>query len=463
MMGNMGDIDMFGVEFHKDFLDEREKVVTDAGDADFKYYVENQRFDCKLKISFADGKVKVEGVCPDDVKVKEDGCDVKIECKGKALEIELKGSCDDGSLEVKSDRAVKIVLNGLDLRSKRQEALKVNTPYPTYIVLANKSENRLEDKFTAVVREEKGGFRPTFDDNYETEVIDGIVMRKAENRAEADVEKPKVAGVITSEGLLCFSGKGRLEIKGHNKNGVKGKGEIVFRPGNVINVEVTQGKGVSAKGDIRIMGGVLNIDGSDSGEDGLRSDACIYVSGGWTVVKAAGGESSEGIEAKYNIDISDGVVEVAAFDDGINSGGNLIVRGGKVFVASVMNDAIDSNSNLVIIGGTVTAIGGDAPEAGLDAAEEERFNLYINGGTVLSCGGIGGLAARPDKESRQSSIMYNAENADSGAVYRVVRSGKAVMEMKVPRKYRSGATLLFSCPEIEEGKEYEIREGGGNS
>ena len=458
MMGGMGSIDQFGVEFHDAFLEEDEssKAITDAlaNDTARVYFAESQRFAGRLRVSFDGAEVTVEGTCPEGVKVKNDGGDVYIQCRDKAMEIELGGSCDNGSIDIKSDAPVKIVLNGLNLKSQKGEALKINASHPTYIELAAGSENRLEDRFTEVDREGRWSFVPRpVETDYETEVIDGIEMRKAVNRAKVKTETPKVSGVITSDGILCFSGRGRLTVKGHNKSGIKGKSHMVFRPGNVINVEVTQGKGVSAKGDIRIFGGVLNIDGSDSGEDGLRSDGCIYVDGGWTVVKAGGGESSEGIEAKYNIEFNGGVVEVASFDDAVNSGGNLIIRGGKVFAAAVMNDALDSNSNLVVTGGYVVALGGDAPECGLDAAEEEGYELYINGGTVFS---TGGMSTRTSDKSRQNCIIYNVEKADSGMVFSVADKDSVVQSVGLIRSYRRGGSLLFSCPSYKEGGKYDI-------
>ncbi len=458
MMGGMGSIDQFGVEFHDAFLEEDEssKSIADAmsNDSSRMYFVENQHFTGKLRICFDGNNTTIEGSCPNGVKVSHRDGDVVIYCKGKAMELEFTGISDDGSIDIKSDSPVKIIFNGLSLRSQKGEAVKINTPYPTYIELASGSDNRLEDRFKEVDREGRWSFAPRpVESDYETEVIDGIEMRKSVNRAKVKDESPKVSGVLTSEGTLCFSGHGRLRIKGHNKSGIKSKGHMVFRAGNVINVEVTQGKGISAKGDIRILGGVLNIDGSDSGEDGLRCDGSMYIDGGWTVVKCGGGESSEGIESKYNVEISGGTVEVASYDDAINSGGNLIVWGGKVFAASVMNDALDSNSNLLISGGYVVALGGNAPECGLDSNEEEGFSLYINGGVVFASGG---MPTRTSDKSRQNSLIYNVEKADSGMVFCLSSGERPIQSFGLVRSYPRGGSLLFSSPLLKTGNSYEI-------
>ena len=179
MMGGMGSIDQFGVEFHDAFLEEDEtsKAITDAlaNDTARVYFAESQRFAGRLRVSFDGAEVTVEGTCPEGVKVKNDGGNVYIQCRDKAMEIEFGGSCDNGSIDIKSDAPVKIVLNGLNLKSQKGEALKINVSHPTYIELVAGSENRLEDRFTEVDREGRWSFVPRpVETDYETEVIDGI-------------------------------------------------------------------------------------------------------------------------------------------------------------------------------------------------------------------------------------------------------------------------------------------------
>ena len=447
-------INQFGLEFHDGFVDEKDMVVTAADDSTRIYFVENQKFDGKLTIRYAGNKVKIDGVVPDGVKVKHEGSDVTVVSRGKSMEYVLEGKSDDGYFHLASDRPSKLVLNGVDLRSNKRETIDVDGESVAYIVLSDGSENRLEDRFTEVIRDTVS--MPDPNAKYETEIIEGIEMRKAENRAKVKLKEPKLDGVIKSDWTLCFSGHGRLTLKGHNKNGITSKRDLVFRSGNVISMELTQGKGVSATKDLRIYGGVLNVDCSDAAKDGIRCDGNMWIDGGWTVVKSSGAETSEGIEAKYNLIINGGVVEVASFDDGINSGGNMIIRGGRVFVGSVFNDALDSNSNLVISGGDVTAFGGNMPECGLDANEEERFGLYILGGRVFS---MGGMPSRPARESRQGSVTSYVEKMDSGTVYNVVSDGKVIMSGVCKKSYPMGANVLFSSPKIEAGKKYDIKVG----
>ena len=457
MSGQIGSIDQFGVEFDETPLNEEDKVVHDSSDSTFVYYVENERFDKEVSITFKGETAEVEGL-PSDVKLEQNGAYLKITSKGHKIAYTLRGKSENGGLHIKSDQPTKLELAGLDLKSNEGEAISVGGKSAVYVVLTKGSQNRLEDKYREVVKEE-----PSFpwmmaqreEGPAETETVNGITMKKAKNRSK-DKQKSTVDGVLVSSGLLCVSGEGELWLKGHNKSGMKSKGHLVLRPGNVVHVEVTQGKGLSSKGDIRIYGGVLNIDGSSSGKDGIRSEESIYISGGRTTVKAAGGSGSEGIEAKYNIVVDGGTVQVASFDDGMNSGGNLIINGGTVSVFALMNDAIDANGNLVINGGTVVASGGNMPECGLDAAEEEGYELFVNGGTVVA---TGGMVTRPSKSSRQASVIYQCERVDSGYVYGLVSGDKPVLSYRNPRNYAQGGALFFSSPKLVAGKSYEIGTG----
>lgn len=462
MFGAMGNIDQFGVEFDDTPLKEEDHIVTDRNDSTSLYFVENLQFDTTIRIRFEGTSAEVSGNT-EGIEVKQDGAHLSVHTKKHNVEYILSGKSTDGSLLVKSDHAVKLVLESVDLTSQRGEAIAVSGKADVYVVLPKGSSSRLEDKFREVP-EQKGPFgmpigsaRKNEPTTYE--VVNGMRMKKSENRSEKATES-SVEGVLTSKGMLCLSGGGTLKVKGHNKNGLKSKSHMVFRPGNVVHVETTQGKGIGAKGDIRILGGVLNVDCSTSGKDGIRSDECIYIEGGRTTVKSGNIEGSEGIEAKYHIVIDGGKVEVASFDDAINSGGNLIINGGEIFAAAVHNDALDSNSNLVVSGGTVVALGGDMPECGLDAADEEGYGVYVSGGTIVAMGGMSSPCA---KGSTQPSVVCGLESIDSAMVYSLEGPDGVMLEVTSIRNYPRMGTLFFSCPQLQSGKSYSIRKRGSDS
>lgn len=455
MFGAMGSIDQFGVEFDDAPLKEEDRIVTDQNDSTSQYFVENLQFDTKIRIRFEGTSAEVSGDT-EGIEVKQEGAYLSFHTKKHNVEYILSGKSPDGALLVKSDHPVKLVLDNVELTSQRGEAIAVSGKSDVYVVLSEGSLNRLEDQYRAVA-EPRGPFGMPFGSGRKNEptvyeLVNGIRMKKAENRSEKATES-SVDGVLTSKGMLCLSGGGTLMVKGHNKSGLKSKSHMVFRPGNVIHVETTQGKGIGAKGDIWILGGVLNVDCSSSGKDGIRSDECIYIRGGRTTVKSGNIEGSEGIEAKYNLVIDGGLVEVASFDDAINSGGNLIINGGEIFAAAVHNDALDSNSNLVVSGGTVVALGSGVPECGMDSADEEGYGMYITGGTIVAMGGMTSPCA---KGSTQPSIICGMEQIDSAMVYSLESQDGTVMEAASLRNYQGMGTLLFSSPLLKAGQSYTL-------
>ena len=133
--------------------------------------------------------------------------------------------------------------------------------------------------------------------------------------------------------------------------GIKAVGNIEISGGEfTINSEDDC---IHSNSDIKITGGTFTLNSSD---DGIHADGKIDISGGKYEITA-----SEGIEATYIL-ISNGDINISASDDGINAtnkstnysvtveitGGNITIKMG-----SGDTDGIDSNGNLYIKGGTV--------------------------------------------------------------------------------------------------------------
>ena len=273
----------------------------------------------------------------------------------------------------------------------------------------------------------------------------GVRMKKPQMK-----KKVKLDGTFVCTGSLTVSGKGSLQVLSNNKVGLKSKSSLMIRPGNDITVRALSGKGVNAKNELYMYGGILNVDCSFSQDKALTCGRNMYIKGGHTVVMAAGSEASEGMQSKFLMQIDGGVVEVAAQDDAINSQGDLVINGGEVRAFSATNDAFDSNCNLVINGGKVFASGYGMPEGGLDCADESGYRLFINGGEVVA---IGGRHSTPEKQSRQPSVQWRLDKLEDGKTYGI----DGISSYKSVRAYQmGGATLLFSSPKLKEGKSYTL-------
>ena len=212
-----------------------------------------------------------------------------------------------------------------------------------------------------------------------------------------------------------------------------------------------------AAGDIVIAGGMLTL---RTGDDGVHSDTTLTVSGGSVSVTA----SYEGLEA-HDIVIAGGDCDITAEDDGLNAFGGsdsrsrgrsfgrwddaaadgetedlptLTVTGGTLHV-NAEGDGLDSNGDLTIRGGLVIV---DGPvysmNGALDSGTENGGSCSVHGGTVLAIGAAG-MAEAFDSTSTQCCVsayvsfsagdLLTITDADGGTVYsyRALKPGESVV------------------------------------
>jgi hypothetical protein len=246
--------------------------------------------------------------------------------------------------------------------------------------------------------------------------------------------------------------------------GMKSDGNITIRKGTIsIQSSGTAGKGISADGAIIIDGGNINIITSggqfkygmdDSSAKGIKSEGNLTVNGGIITVKTSGA-GAEGIESKSILTLSGGEIEVTAYDDCVNSTGQILINNVELYCYSTTNDGVDSNGPLTINGGKIFSCGTSTPEEGFDC---DNNTFKINGGTIV---GIGGATSNPTSSlSAQRSLVYGAGNISTGQIINVQTSdGKEIIAIKVPRSYNS-ATLLVSSPDFSANTSYIIYKGG---
>lgn len=469
-----GGINQFGVEFAKVMPQDKDEVVKGKSDTLYNYYVENVKFGKPAKIVFSDNGAEFSGL-PEDVQMEQDGAYLTItSASTEPLAIELSGKTENGGLLVNVASPLKLIFNNVTLKSQRGDAILSQGKEHVYAVLAEGSVNELSDcrnpemppmmGFPPMGMGRPGEGRPDFGSmpefkpgempfmNREREenpedyhVQYGVRMKKPQMK-----KKVKLDGTFVCTGSLTVSGKGSLQVLSNNKVGLKSKASLMIRPGNEITVRALSGKGVNAKNELYMYGGILNVDCSFSADKALTCGRNMYIKGGHVVVKAGGGEASEGIQSKFLMQIDGGIVEVAAQDDAINSQGDMVINGGEVRAFSATNDALDSNCNIVINGGEVFASGNGMPEGGLDCADESGYRLFINGGEVVA---IGGRHSTPEKQSRQPSVQWRLDKLEDGKTYGI----DGVSSYKSVRAYQmGGATLLFSSPKLRDGKSYTL-------
>ena len=296
-----------------------------------------------------------------------------------------------------------------------------------------------------------------------------------------DLETKASAGLSSDGNMTISGGTITLVSSGSGGKGAKCDGNLTIS-GGTIDVKTTGGLFYSNQGsseDHNFTGNTDNIDSSlYSSAKGIKADGNIDISGG-TISVSTEGYNAEGIESKAVMTISDGTVTVNAYDDGLNSKGDMFIKGGNVTVVAANNDAIDSNGDLTISGGTVIACGSSAPECGLDAAE--GYHLYITGGNVL---GIGGGNNAVTATTGSQCVLTSSGSVSGGTTISVSDGTSTIATFNVPDSYTGGqhggfmapggpggggpgggdqgSSLLISCAGLTSGNTYTVYSGSSS-
>ena len=199
-------------------------------------------------------------------------------------------------------------------------------------------------------------------------------------------EDDKADGVIYSKTDLVLNGDAALTISS-TKNGVVGKDDLKITGGTY--TVTAAAVAIEANDSIRISGGTLDL---AAGTDGLHAEngsddskGYVYIAGGSITIEAG----DDGIHAASVIEVNDGKISVTAAegmegtciqinggtlaidarDDGVNAAqkssaykATLELNGGSVTIVMASDDAdgVDSNGDILIRGGVIDVTGGSS-------------------------------------------------------------------------------------------------------
>lgn len=194
-------------------------------------------------------------------------------------------------------------------------------------------------------------------------------------------------------------------------------------------------KGIKCGGNLTMSGGSCTIDSTDhavhaagtavfsgttleitSDNKGISSHGDLEISGGDITIHSC----TEGVESKVKMTISGGNVRILdASDDGLNTGGTLLVCG----PTSGGDGSLDADGNMTYTGGTLLALSSkgmmEYPESGCliatncNAAAGEQISIVDKNGTVL---------ATLQSPKAVSDVIYGIGDSDS-ADYTIVTGG----------------------------------------
>ena len=285
-----------------------------------------------------------------------DGNIITIKTSGTYV---ISGKLNDGQIIVDAeDKAtVRLVLNGAEINSSTNAPIYVKKAEKTVISLVEGTENLITDG-----------------EKYNLEGSD---------------DEPNAA--IFSKDNLTINGTGKLVVKGNYNNGITGKDELKITGGIIdINaaddglmgrdllavkngditikaggdaVKSTNDKNAS-KGIIAIEGGTFNLIASN---DGIQAETSLLIADGDFAISTGGG-SPETIETKENggprpgeTDTTTKTTSTETDSDsakGLKAGAEVAIGGGKFNIDS-LDDAVHSNNSVTINGGKLAIATGD--------------------------------------------------------------------------------------------------------
>ncbi len=374
----------------------------------------------------------------------------------------------------------------------------------------NAEGDGLRSTYSDTDKEEKGHIVIEGGDITVVSGNDGIQAEKTLTINGGTISVTTGGGAVTTGnsgnmgGYGGFGGEGNSTSTEESMKGLKAGSSIVVN-GGTIDID-SYDDAVHSNGAAKISSGTLTL---SSGDDGIHADTVLDIAGGNVTVS----KSYEGLEA-IQINISDGVTDITASDDGINAaGGNdssgfggmdgnmdfggrmqrgmsynesganvetlaastgaeitptaatatddiaveLNISGGTLYV-NAGGDGLDSNSALNISGGTIVVNG---PATGGNGIIDHDGNCTVTGGMLIGAG-TSDMLEMPGSGSTQKTIAVVLGQTQSAGtpVYITDSSGNVVAAMEPEINY---SCLVFSGEALKDGETYTVYTGGAVS
>lgn len=304
-----------------------------------------------------------------------------------------------------------------------------------------------------------------------------------ENYLHSDLSDNTIDGTIYSKDDLSINGNGSLNISS-NIHGIVCNDALTIVD-TKITIDVSK-DGLHVNDSIEISNANINI-AADDGMTCDSEDSYIYIASGNMIINcdddAIKAESEiiidggsinisncyEGIEA-LNITINDGDIFIYANDDGINATNgnsgirntdaenmpNVIINGGNTRIINTNGvdvDGIDSNGNIIINGGKVFVnINGSQANNAFDYGTEANGVFMINGGYVIGMGSSSMLESVSD-DSLQNCIEYYGSNTGDVTNIKLLYNDEVLIDEQTVTGFNC---LLISSPELTINNSYDL-------
>lgn len=409
----------------------------------------------------------------------------------------LSGTTTNGSFTVVGDKKYEVKLNNVNITNPDSAALNLLSGKRAYIMLIDGTSNTLSDGTGGsqkgalyckgkLLFNGSGKLSVTGNTNNAIHSADYIVFRKGNNIYANSTANH---GIKANDGIFINGGIINVEVSAEAAKGINcesniivngGRTTVITTGGGTYDTEDNEakgaacikadsaftinagelwlkstgsgGKGINVDTEANFTGGNVYIvteggqyksNNDTSSPKGIKADGSINISGGAIWVRT-NGYNGEGIETKSTMNISGGEVASYAYDDAINSKGDMTITGGYIYAQGKNNDGMDANGNIYIKGGLIYAICSGSPEVAIDANTEGGKILYLTGGTVVAVGGL-------ENGSSLSQSCYQASSWSKNTWYTMTYDSNT-FSFKTPSSGGSGLVVSSAAtPTLSSG------------
>lgn len=427
----------------------------------------------------------------------------------------VSGNSTAGSLTVVGEKKYALKLNGVSIANSDSSAINLLSKKRAYIELCNGTTNTIKDGTTTQAEDHKAAFyakgKMLFSGdgllrvygNYNNGLgcADYIVFNSGNNIYAKSTANNAIKA---NDGIYVNGGIINVEATAVAGKGINCESNIVINGGRTTAITTGNGTydsdeqdtkaaaGVACDSVFTMNGGELYVRSTGSGGKGIKADWEAYINGGTihaitegsqyrysssltsspkgikvgtknthgilnitdgTIMVRTSGSNGEGIESKGTLSISGGTVQISAYDDAINSAGDLTISGGSVVAVGKNSDGLDSNGNMYIKGGNIVAYGASGAESGIDVNENKQ--LYISGGAFFSIGG------RIDASAGSSSqgIITTSGSTTANSTVTISSGNTTLATFTMPPYAYSNGTIMATAAGITSGSSYILAIG----
>lgn len=340
----------------------------------------------------------------------------------------LSGSLADGQIIVNTTgkEVVRLILDGVDLRSTTSAPLYIQAAEEVVIVLAENSQNALTDGESYV-------FASAEEDEPNAALFSTADLTIYGTGA-LTVNGNYNDGIASKDGLLITSGKITVNAV---DDGIRGKDYLVVKDGTL--AVTAGGDGLKSDNEEEADRGYIAIEAGSitvtAGGDAIQAQTDVMISGGEFDLTAGGGstaqvaetESAKGIKATVTVNIDGGTFTLDTADDALHSNGSLTVNGGAFQIASG-DDGIHADTSLTINAGDIQITRSyEGLESAVITLNAGNINVVASDDGINIAGGMDRSGMNPG-----GRMMPGGQGQDSfayaGSYYLYIHGGYIVVE-----------------------------------